>query len=162
MNVTFLIGNLTKDPEVRSTTTGKKLVKFSIAIKEGKRDGQDLVQYFNVIAWDRTAEIIESYVKKGHKVAIVGTLQNKSWDKPDGTKGYATEVTARQVELLTTKADADRMAQIQPSFNPNQSSSPAPSEGEASSSANNANPSSDPSSSEKLPEIDINEIDMPF
>lgn len=112
MNKIFLIGNLTKDPEIRSTSTGKKVASFSIAVNEGKdANGQEVVQYFNLSAWEKLAEIIESYVKKGTKVAAIGRLQNRSWDKPDGTKGYATDVVVRELEILTSRADAERMAQ---------------------------------------------------
>lgn len=112
MNKVFLIGNLTKDPEIRSTSTGKKVASFSIAVNEGKdTNGQEVVQYFNLSAWEKLAEIIESYVKKGTKVATIGRLQNRSWDKPDGTKGYATDVVVRELEILTSRADAERMAQ---------------------------------------------------
>ena len=112
MNKVFLVGRLTKDPEIRVTPNGKKVASFTIAINEGKdADGQELVQFFNCSAWERLAEIIEAYVPKGTKVAIVGSLRNRSWDKPDGTKGYATEVLVREMEILSSKAEIDKQAE---------------------------------------------------
>jgi len=106
MNKIFLIGRLTKDPEIRLTSTGKKVASFALAVNEGKdSNGQDLVQYFNMSAWEKLADILEQYVKKGSKVAVIGRLQNRSWDKPDGTKGYATDVSVKELELLSSKTE---------------------------------------------------------
>ncbi len=148
MNKIFLIGNLTKDPEIRSTQGGKKIASFSIAVNDGKdSSGQDIVQYFNISAWDKTADVVENYAKRGHKICIVGRLKNRSWDKPDGTKAYATDITADQVELLTSRAEAERINQSQPNTS---TSSPA---------TNNTQ-----SRQADLPEIDIDSINiqMPF
>ncbi len=112
MNKIFLIGRLVKDPEIRTTSTGKKVASFSIAVSDGKdQNGQEITQYFNCTAWEKKAEVIENYVKKGHKIAIVGKLQNRTWDKPDGTKGYATDISAVEIEMLTGKSEAEGMAQ---------------------------------------------------
>ncbi len=106
MNKIFLIGRLTKDPEIRVTGNGKKVAGFSIAVNEGKdSSGQDITQFFNCSAWEKLAEIIENYVPKGTKVAIFGRLQNRSWDKPDGSKGYATDVVVREMEILSSKQE---------------------------------------------------------
>lgn len=153
MNKVFLIGNLTKDPEIRSTQGGKKVASFSIAVNDGKdAAGQDIVQYFNITAWDRTSDIVESYVKRGHKICIIGRLKNRSWDKPDGTKGYATDVTADQIELLTSRVEAERISQTQPATptQPNQSSP--------------SKPAQTSQQAPELPEIDIDSINiqMPF
>lgn len=150
MNKVFLIGRLTKDPEIRVTSTGKKVASYSIAVNEGKDSaGQDLVQYFNLSAWDKLAEIVEQYVKKGTKVAIIGRLQNRSWDKPDGTKGYATDVSVREMEILSSKSDAVGEPESAPKST-SQSSSP--------------DPSDDNNEDGELPEIDVDSINvrMPF
>jgi single-strand DNA-binding protein len=110
MNKIILIGRLVKDPEIRSTATGKKVASFSIAVSDGKdQNGQEITQYFNCTAWEKKAEIVEMYVKKGHKIAIVGKLQNRSWDAPDGTKKYATDILVSELEILTSKAEAENM-----------------------------------------------------
>lgn len=157
MNKVILIGNLTKDPEIKVTQSGKKLAKLAIAINDGKTsDGRDLTQYFNLTAWEKLAEIIEMYVKKGHKICVVGSLQNRSWDKPDGTKGYATDVVVREMEMLTSKLEAERIN------NQNSNSS----NNNYNNQANNSVPDNNnqDEQEEKLPEIDVNDINvsMPF
>jgi single-strand DNA-binding protein len=154
MNKVFLIGNLTKDPEIRSTQAGKKVASFSIAVNEGKDGtGQEVVQYFNVTAWDRTADIVESYVKRGHKICVIGKLKNRSWDKPDGTKAYATDITADQIELLTSRVEAERINQT--------TGSTPPTSGQ---STTKAKPAETNNIHAELPEIDIDSINiqMPF
>lgn len=160
MNKIYLIGNLTKDPEVRTTTTGKKVTTIVIAVNDGKgSDGQDLVQYFTIKAWDKQAEIIEMYVKKGHKLAVIGKLQNRKWDKPDGTIGYATEVTMSEMELLTSRAEAERLGHSTPNSTPQNDSSHV-------AAAKPSSPAKPKSQNDDLPAIDINDLDikvsMPF
>lgn len=152
MNKVILVGRLTKDPEVRVTQGGKKVASFSVAIDDGKNaEGQKISQYFNCSAWDALAEIIEKFVKKGHRIAIIGKLQNRSWDKPDGTKGYATDISVREMELLTTKAEADQLGQGSDT-------------GYSSPSTNSSQTSSGNSNANEIPEIDIDTINiqMPF
>jgi single-strand DNA-binding protein len=154
MNKVFLIGNLTKDPEIRVTGTGKKVASFSVAVNEGKdSNGQEIVQYFNLTAWEKLAEIIEQYIKKGTKVAAIGRLQNRSWDKPDGTKGYATDVLVRELEILSSKADSERMAAAQPQAD----STPKPA-------TKTPSKSDDSDGNTEIPEIDVDSINvqMPF
>ncbi|NJS41631.1 single-stranded DNA-binding protein [Candidatus Gracilibacteria bacterium] len=155
MNRVFLIGRLTKDPEIRTTQSGSKVASFSLAINDGKnKDGQEITQYFNLSAWEKLAEVLERYVTKGVKVAVMGALKNRSWDKPDGTKGYATDITVRELEILSTKAESQALQQQ------NQSGTEDD--------ANTTSPSStkkDVTPQEELPEIDvddINNIQMPF
>ena len=152
MNRVMLIGNLVKDPESKVTTGGKTLVSFSMAVNDGKdANGQEQVQYFNLTAWEKTGEIVAKYSKKGHKLFVSGKLRNRSWDKPDGTKGYATDIVVSELELLTSKSDADRIATTASPSDSSHSSPPAPS----SKSSSKADP---------VPEIDISSIDvsMPF
>ena len=147
MNRITLIGRLTADPEIRVTQSGKKVASIRMAVNDGKsKDGTELVQYFNLTAWEKLAEIFESYVKKGHRVAVNGRLQNRTWDKPDGTKGYATDVVVIDMEMLTSRAEAQTI-----------NSQEAAGGGEA------AKPAAKPPE-EKLPEIDVDSlnVDMPF
>jgi single-strand DNA-binding protein len=158
MNKVILVGRLTKDAEIRTTQTGKKVASFSIAVDDGKdSSGQRLTSYFNCTAWDSLADLIEQFVKKGHRLAVTGKLQNRSWDKPDGTKGYATDISVRELEMLTTKAEADTIANSSSSND----STNAPS--------SNTSPASKPAATKapetELPEIDvdsINSVQMPF
>jgi single-strand DNA-binding protein len=163
MNKVFLIGNLTKDPEIKtamtqSTGTALKIANLSLAVNDKKtKDGTVRVQYFNLTAFDKTAEVIEKYVKKGHKICITGSINNRTWDKPDGTKGYATDIQIQELEMLTTKQDADRLAQEVLS-NPQPVS---PSDNSYSPSARE-NPT--PVTDDKLPVINVDELNvqMPF
>lgn len=159
MNKIILIGNLTKDPEVRSTTTGKKVASFSIAINDGKdQNGQDVVQYFNITAWEKKAEIAELYLKKGHKVAITGKLQIKTWEKTDGTKASTPEIVCLELELLTSRSEADRISSY------SAGTSPTPQSG-----GNNSNSGNSPKPKQNdsdVPAIDVSNMDfnvqMPF
>lgn len=158
MNKVFLIGRLTKDPEIRLTSTGKKVASFAIAVNEGKdSNGQDLVQYFNMSAWEKLADILEQYVKKGSKVAVIGRLQNRSWDKPDGTKGYATDVSVKELEILSSRSETSEYSA------PNNSeSAPNSQDEEAAGSDKKAKSKKEPEA--ELPEIDVDSINvqMPF
>jgi single-strand DNA-binding protein len=105
VNKVILVGNLGKDPEVKFTPSGVPVAKFSLATNERFKDKggewQDRTEWHNIVAWQRLAEIIGEYVKKGSKVYIEGRLQTSSWeDKQSGEKKYRTEVVASDLVLL--------------------------------------------------------------
>lgn len=106
MNKAFLIGNLTRDPELTQTTNGIAVCRFSIAVQreftnsEGERDAD----FFNIVAWRNTAENCNKYLKKGSKVAVMGAIQNRSYDAQDGTKRYVTEIVADKVEFVGARS----------------------------------------------------------
>lgn len=106
-NKVQLIGNLGNTPEVINLETGKKLAKFSIATNESYKNAQGEqikdTQWHNVIAWGKTAEIIEKYLQKGNEVAIEGKLVNRSYDDKDGNKRYITEVVINELLMLGNK-----------------------------------------------------------
>jgi len=106
-NKVQLIGNLGKDAEVVNLDSGKKLVKFSIATNEVYRNakGEKITdtQWHNVVAWNKTAEIIENYTSKGSEIAIEGKLTTRSYEAADGSKKYITEIVCNEVLLLGTK-----------------------------------------------------------
>jgi single-strand DNA-binding protein len=157
MNQVTLIGNVVKDPEIRSTSTGKKVASLSIAVNNRMKDqnGQELTDYFNLEIWDKTAEITELYVKKGYKIAIIGRLKNEVWDKPDGTKGYGTKIVVSSLDILTSRAEAERIQQ-------NSTNNNAVSNNSNSNNASNnsVNTSSSENKNEKLPEINIDDLDL--
>lgn len=109
MNKVFLIGNLTREPESNTTASGIQMCRFSIAV--GRRfknaEGENETDFFNIIAWRGLADTCGKYLHKGSKVAIVGSLQTRSYDAEDGTKKYVTEVVAEEVEFLTPKGTSD-------------------------------------------------------
>lgn len=169
MNKVILIGNLTKDPEIRTTNTGKKVASFSLAINEGKSStGQEIVSYFNCSAWDKKAEVLEMYAKKGHKICVTGRLTINSWQKPDGSKASTPEIVVAEVELLTSRIEAERINSNVSNSSQNGGGS---NNGEESGSQNfkSASPKEakqEQKQPEQIPSIDINNMDfdvqMPF
>lgn len=109
MNKVMLIGNLTRDVEKRETETGKTVANFSIAVG---RTFSDETDFFNVTVWEKQAENCAKYLKKGSKVGIVGTLQNRSYKANDGVKRTITEVIAEQVEFLSPKQAEETQEQV--------------------------------------------------
>lgn len=106
MNNVSLIGRITKDIELRVTEkSGTNVVAMYIAINNGKdKEGNDLPADFpKVYVYDKQAENVHKYCKKGSLVAITGRIKTRSWDKEDGTKGYETYVVATRVQFLDTK-----------------------------------------------------------
>lgn len=102
LNKAFIIGNLTRDPEVKALPSGTKVASFSIATnrvykdKEGAR--QEQVEYHNIVAFGRTGELVGQYLKKGSQAYIEGRIQTRSWDA-DGGKKYRTEIIAEVVQF---------------------------------------------------------------
>lgn len=107
-NKVQLIGNLGANPEVVNLESGKKLAKFSIATNESYKNAQgekvEDTQWHNVIAWGKTAEIVENYLTKGNEVAIEGKLVNRNYEDKEGNKRYVTEVVASELLMLGKKA----------------------------------------------------------
>ncbi len=92
-------GTLGKDPESRATSTGTKVVNFSVAVEKGFGDRAS-TSWFNIIAYDKNAEFAEKYLKKGKSVTVCGDLQIRSWDdKNSGQKRYTTEITAYKIDF---------------------------------------------------------------
>jgi single-strand DNA-binding protein len=105
VNKVILVGNLGKDPEVKYTPNGTPVAKFSLATNEKfkSRSGewQERAEWHNIVAWQRLAEIVGEYAKKGSKLYIEGKLQTSSWeDRESGQKKYRTEIVARELVLL--------------------------------------------------------------
>lgn len=99
-----MIGNLTKDVELRSTQTGKSVATFSIAVQRAfKTEGQPEADFFNIVVWNVMGENCARYLCKGKKVAVVGTIQNRSYEDNNGNKRVLTEIIASDVEFLTPK-----------------------------------------------------------
>jgi single-strand DNA-binding protein len=106
-NKVQLIGNLGNAPEIITLDSGKKLAKFSIATNEVYKNAQGEkvteTQWHNLIAWNKTAEIVEKYVEKGKEIAIEGKLTSRSYDDKDGNKRYVTEIVVNELLLLGSK-----------------------------------------------------------
>ena len=103
-NKVQLIGNLGNDPEIITLDSGKKLAKFSLATNEYYKDAdgqkQTKTEWHNLVAWNKTAELIENYVTKGKEIAIEGKLTSRTWDDKEGNKRYTTEVVVNEVVLF--------------------------------------------------------------
>ena len=103
-NKVQLIGNLGNDPEIINLESGKMLAKFSIATNENYKNakGEKVTdtQWHNIIAWGKTAEIIEKYVTKGKEVAIEGKLTNRSYETKEGEKRHVTEVVCNELLMI--------------------------------------------------------------
>ncbi|MBR1979688.1 single-stranded DNA-binding protein [Candidatus Proelusimicrobium excrementi] len=112
MNKAILIGNLTRDPEMRKTASGISACTFTLAVNRpfanaaGVRDAD----FINVVAWRKTAENCVRFLERGSKAAVIGEIRTRSYDAQDGSKRYVTEVVADEVEFLTVKASAEKGA----------------------------------------------------
>ena len=106
MNKVFLIGNLTRDPELSETPNGVAVCRFSIAVSRdyANSDGNRETDFFNITVWRGRAENCGKYLKKGNKVAVVGSLQTRSYEDKDGIKRNVTDIVASEVEFLTPKS----------------------------------------------------------
>jgi single-strand DNA-binding protein len=105
VNKVFLLGNVGKDPEIRSTAGGTMVATFGLATADRRKDQQgnwqDTTEWHNIVVYGRTAEIVRDYVKKGKELFIEGKIQSRSWDdKESGQKKYRTEIIANELTLL--------------------------------------------------------------
>lgn len=109
MNKVILIGNLTKDPELSTTTGGISVCRFTVAVgrKYANSEGERETDFINIVVWRNLADNCHKFLKRGSKVAVVGNIQNRSYDATDGTKRYITEVVAEEVEFISTKNNGD-------------------------------------------------------
>ncbi len=112
MNKVFLIGNLTRDPELTETTSGVALCRFSIAVNRnyGSADGERKTDFFNVVAWRGLGETVARYAKKGNKVAVSGSIELRNYEDSQGVKRTGVDIVAQDVEFLTPKGSGDGFA----------------------------------------------------
>jgi single-strand DNA-binding protein len=105
VNKVFLLGNVGKDPEIRTTGSGMTVASFSLATAERAKDPQgnwtDKTEWHNIVCFQRTAEVVRDYVKKGSQILVEGKISNRSWDdKETGQKKYRTEILVNELTLL--------------------------------------------------------------
>jgi single-strand DNA-binding protein len=124
MNKVMLMGRLTRDPEVRYTTTNNTLVcSFSLAVDRRVAAGQERqADFINIVAWSKLGEFCSKYFVKGQQVAICGRIQTRNYDDKDGKKVYVTEVIAEEVHFADSKRD--NAGSFETGFNPTTPSSP--------------------------------------
>ena len=104
MNKVFLTGNLTRDPEVRYTQTGKATARMGIAVNQGYGDKQT-THFFNLQAWEKTAEFCQRYLTKGTRVLVEGRLQTYSYEGKDGTTRSGVDIVVENIEFAGAKRD---------------------------------------------------------
>lgn len=106
MNQVALVGNLTKDPEIRTTNNGNKVCNFTVACRRRVKNasGEYESDFINCVAWKKTAEIVAQHFAKGSKIALTGSLQTRTYDAQDGSKRHITEVLVDSVEFMQPKA----------------------------------------------------------
>lgn len=107
----IVMGNLGKNPELRETQSGKAVANFSVATNEFRStnggEREKVTEWHNIVAWDRTAENVAKYLKKGSQCLVEGRIQTRSWEDRDGNKRYTTEIVANNVQFIGRKGDLD-------------------------------------------------------
>ncbi len=108
LNKVMLIGNITRDPELRSTPSGQSVASFSVATNRvwkdpGSGERRESAEFHNIVAWGRLAEICGQYLRKGSKLFVEGRLQTRSWQGQDGNKRYTTEIVMENMIMLDRK-----------------------------------------------------------
>jgi len=107
VNKVILIGNLGKDPEIRTTPQGTSLARFSVATTTNWKDSsgarQEKTEWHDVVAWEKLAQICGEYLHKGKMVYVEGSLQTRSWEDQNGQKRYKTEIKANNVVMLSPR-----------------------------------------------------------
>jgi len=103
LNKAFILGNLTRDPELKSLPSGIKVVSFGVATNRTWKDKngvkQESVNYHNIVAYGKPAEVIAQYMKKGSSIFVEGRIDTRSWDDKDGTKKYRTEIVVENFQF---------------------------------------------------------------
>jgi single-strand DNA-binding protein len=118
VNKVFLVGNLGKDPEMRTLPSGKAVATFPLATSRRSRDREgnrrDDTEWHNIVCFDRLAEIAGQYLAKGKMVFIEGRIQTRSWEDRDGKKQYRTEIVCESFQMLGGRGDANRASGAAP------------------------------------------------
>ena len=131
MNKVVLVGRLTKDPEIKNTSSQVQFCNFTVAVDRRFKDqsGQRQADFINCVAWRQTASFISSYFHKGSKIGVVGSLQSRSFDDQNGQKRYVTEVVVDEAEFVESSSNGRQGSA------PAASSAPAPAAGSVAASA---------------------------
>lgn len=115
-NQVIIGGRITADVECKTTTTGKSVASFTIAVNGRNND----TTFINCQAWEKTAELVANHFKKGASIMVVGSLQVRSWNDNNGNKRYATEVLVDRVYLVDSRSDSQNAPQSTETYNPYQ------------------------------------------
>ena len=114
MNKVMLVGRLTRDPEMRTSTSGMQIASFSLAVNRNFRNKEGNVDadFINVVVFGKQAETIGKYVTKGQQLGVEGRIQTRSYDAQDGSKRYITEVIADRIELMGSRRDNNESSPV--------------------------------------------------
>ena len=119
MNKVFLIGRLSRDPDLRHTSSGMAVCQINVAISRRTGQGKDPeTDFINVVVWDKQAENVAKYLAKGRQIAVEGRIQTRSYDNNEGKKTYVTEVVASNVEFLGSASDNNKASTNEFNENP--------------------------------------------
>ena len=112
MNKVVLIGRVTADPELRYTASDRAFTRFTLAVNRTYKneDGETTADFISCVAWEKRAETIAQYVRKGNRLGIAGKIQTGSYEKEDGSRGYMTDVIVSELEFLENKSREERPA----------------------------------------------------
>jgi single-strand DNA-binding protein len=147
VNKVILIGRLGKDPELKYTSGGTPLARFTLATDEVFKDRsgeqQRRTEWHTIVAWSKLAEICGEYLTKGKQVYIEGSIRSRQWEDQSGNKRTSYEIVARQMTMLGSRADSERASA-------------------ASSASADREPADQPSTAEPSPEPEITDEDIPF
>ncbi len=148
-NQAIIMGNLTRDPELRTTPSGQSVATFAVATNRSWNDPsgerKDSVEYHDVVAWGKLGELVSNYLAKGRKVLVVGRLQTRNWEGQDGSKKQRTEIVATDINFV------DRAGESMDTDAPAKASSDTPSKSKK-----------DDVQIEDMGEGEINLDDIPF
>lgn len=118
VNKVILLGNVTRDPQLKTTTNGQSVATFGLATNRVWKDAsgakQSLPEYHNLVAWGQLAEFIDQNVKKGKPLFIEGYLKTRSWDNAEGTKIFRTEVVVENLVLVGPRPESERISEVPP------------------------------------------------
>lgn len=118
-NKVILVGNLTADPELKQTQSGTSVCSFTIAVnRKYSKDGNNEVDFINVVAWSKQAEFVSRYFKKGKPILVCGQLQTRTWTDNQNNKRYATEVIADEVSFVGSNDTAEAKESAQGGYIP--------------------------------------------
>ncbi len=106
INTVVLSGRLTKDPELKETNSGKKVISFNLAVNRRNNKEDQQADFFPCVAWNKTAEVIAQYCAKGSQIGVEGRLQQRTYDNAQGQKVYVVEVLCGQVTFLESKKES--------------------------------------------------------
>ena len=110
INKVILVGNVGRDPEIRSTQSGTQVANFSLATNERRRDANgewtDHTEWHKIVVWGRMVGVVEQYVQKGRQLYVEGVLRTRDWEQKDGQKRQSTEIHVRELKLLGGRGNA--------------------------------------------------------